>query len=438
MSESRRRGGTRLWVVPPGLMTHEEPFEGYRVLDEVRSAAGVTLWEFIRDIDLWSTTDNDGRARLFATGSARRRRERIAALDEAVELRAPLESVGRAMEGRVRSPGALMSQACHALAEWAEQQGLPQTALAFAQSAALATPDLAPPAYFVGQLARRNAEYRRAETWYRRTLGLARRRDDWRHYGLACLGLGNLNRQRGDYPTARSWYLRALRVARRNGLLDVRALALHDLFCVAANRQQVEEAEIWAERALRELLRVYGRGHARLEALAHDVARFYLLTGRNRQALHVFRGVLPRISRISERRMVSSNMALAAARVGDRLTFATKWSETWRLVDEYEDVERVAESLVSLAEGALEMGDPDRAQLAATHALRIATQRNEAEQRLAAEQVLDSLRRTRVRPRLEAPSPDEVADAAFAEEVPSFAESLVEALGGAPAIDYTD
>ena len=37
-----------------------------------------------------------------------------------------------------------------------------QTALAFAQSAALATPDLAPPAYFVGQLARRNAELQEA------------------------------------------------------------------------------------------------------------------------------------------------------------------------------------------------------------------------------------------------------------------------------------
>ena len=29
----------RLWVVPPGLMTYDEPFEGYRVLDEMRSAA---------------------------------------------------------------------------------------------------------------------------------------------------------------------------------------------------------------------------------------------------------------------------------------------------------------------------------------------------------------------------------------------------------------
>jgi tetratricopeptide (TPR) repeat protein len=427
MSESRRRSGTRLWVVPPGLMTHEEPFEGYRVLDEVRNEAGVTLWEFIRDIDLWSSSGGDGRARLFTKGSARRRRERIAALEAAVELRTPLEAVGRAMEGRVRSPGALMSQACHSLACWAEQQGLPQTALAFAQSAALAAPDEAAPAYFVGRLARRNAEYRRAETWFRRTLGLARRSDDWKHYGLACLGLGNLNRQRGDYPTARSWYVRALRVARRRGLLDVRALALHDLFCVAANRELVDEANLWERRAFR----AYGPGNPRLDALAHDVARFRLLTRRDEEALQVFRALLPRIHRITARRLVASNMALAAARVNDRRTFAAMWSETWRLVDEFEDAERVAESLVSLAEGALELGDPDRAQLAASHALRVANQRNEAEQRLAAERVLDSLRRTRVRvPAQGALSPDDdAADAVPAEEVPTFVDHLVAALG---------
>src|SRR4051794_41050047 len=57
MAERRpKRGGSRparLWVVPPGLMTYDEPFEGYRVLDEMRSGAGVTLWEFLRDADLW-------------------------------------------------------------------------------------------------------------------------------------------------------------------------------------------------------------------------------------------------------------------------------------------------------------------------------------------------------------------------------------------------
>ena len=434
----RSRRTSRLWVVPPGLMTHEEPFEGYRVLDEVRTGAGVTLWEFLRDIDLWSTTPFESRVRLFAPGAGKRRRERIMALGAARELRPALETIGRALEGRIRTPGAgaQLTQACHALSRWAGEQGLPHTALAFAQSAALATPDEPAPAYVVGLLARRSAEYRRAETWFRRTLALARRAGDWNHYGLACIGLGNLNRQRGDYPTARNWYVKALRIARRRALWDVRPMAMHDLFCVAASGGQVSDAEAWAGRAFR----AYGRRHPRLVVLAHDVARFWLENGRNEDALRVFRAVLPHITRISERRVVTSNMAQAAAVLGDRLTFATMWSETWRLVDEYEDQERVAESLVALGEGALALGDPDRAQLAATQALKIASQRNESELRLAAERVLEGLRRARVAARMRRePAPAAPADeASAAGEVPNFVDSLVEALTTAYAGGFAE
>jgi tetratricopeptide (TPR) repeat protein len=430
----RSRRTARLWVVPPGLMTHEEPFEGYRVLDEVRSGAGVMLWEFLRDIDLWSTTEADSRTRLFTPGSARRRRERIERMEAARELRTPLEAVSRALEGRVRAPATHLTQACHALSRWAGEQGLPHTSLAFAQSAALATPEEPGPAYGVGLLARRNAEYRRAETWFRRTLALARRSCDWNYYGLACIGLGNLNRQRGDYPSARGWYVKALRVSRRRALWDVRAMALHDLFCVAANRGEVEEAEQWARRAFR----AYGRRHQRLVVLAHDVARFWLLAGRDEDALRVFRVVLPHITHISERRLVASNMGQAAARVGDRLTFAAMWSETWRLVDEFEDSERVAESLVSLAEGALELGDPDRAQLAASHALKVANVRNEAEQRLAAERVLQSLRRARVGVPKRSQAPALAEPAPPAEESPTFVDHLVEALTAPVAREFPE
>jgi tetratricopeptide (TPR) repeat protein len=438
MAERRPQRGSsrpaRLWVVPPGLMTYDEPFEGYRVLDEMRSAAGVTLWEFLRDADLWSTTPPESRGRLFVSGLARRRRERLAALGSARELRQQLEAVGRALDGRARNPAAQLTQACNALSRWAGEQGLPHTALAFAHSAALATPDEPSPAYAVGQLARRSAEYRRAETWFRRTLGLARRTADWNYYGLACLGLGTLFRQRGDYPMARLWYVKALRVSRRRGLWDVRPLALHDLFCVAANGGEAEEAEGWARRAFR----AYGRRHPQLVALAHDIARFWLTCGRFDEALQVFRAVLPHFVRLHDRRLITSNMGLAAAGMGDRLTFAAMWSETWRLVDEYEDTTAVAEALVALAQGAVALGDPDRAQLAASHALKVAIQRHEAEHRLAAERVLESLRSVRVgvRTQVQPPPPEPAGDSA--EGGLDFAEHLVAALSAPLAVDLTE
>jgi tetratricopeptide (TPR) repeat protein len=391
-TEKRSRRTSRRWVVPPGLLSNDEPFPGFRVLDELRSGVGVALWQFLRDADLWSTTAPEHRGRLFEPRAARRRRERLAVLEHGHEIRRPLEALSRALDARQRQSGILVMRACQTLSRWAGEQGLPRTALAFAQSAAIATPERASAAYLVGLLSRRNAEYRRAETWFRRTLALARRSGDWRYYGLACIGLGNLHRQRGDYPTARMWFVRALRTSRRKALWDVRPAALHDLFCIAANGSQYEEADGWARRAFR----AYGPQHPRLVVLAHDVARFWLDQERFEEALRVFRAVLPHIDRVPERRLVMSNMARAAAGMGDRRTFAVMWQDTWRLVDEYDDTEGVPDALVTLAEGAAALGDPDRGQLAASYALRTAIQRKENEHRLAAERVLEKMRTVRM------------------------------------------
>ncbi|HET7231216.1 MAG TPA: tetratricopeptide repeat protein [Longimicrobium sp.] len=419
----RPRNTERRWIVPPGLLSNDEPFPGFRVLDEVRSGLGVTLWQFLRDTELWSNTPPEQRMRIFAPRAARRRRERMATLGQTRELRRPLEALSRALDARQRQSGIRVMRACQALSRWAGEQGLPHTALAFAQSAAVATPERAAAAYQVGLLSRRNAEYRRAETWFRRTLALARRGHDWRYYGLACIGLGNLHRQRGDYPTARTWFIRALRCSRRNAVWDVRPMAMHDLFCVAVTGGQHDEAEAWARRAFR----AYGPRHPRLVVLAHDVARFWLNDGRYDDALKVFRAVLPHISRIPERRLVTSNMASAAAGLGDRLAFAGMWQDTWRLVDEHEDTEGVPNALVTLAQGAARLGDPDRGQLAASHALKVAIQRKENEHRLAAERVLESMRTVRVGV-FTRPEPRAEADEAAEGTEPDFATQLVEVL----------
>jgi tetratricopeptide (TPR) repeat protein len=419
---SSPRRTARQWIIPPGLTATGEPFEGFRVLEEVPGQLGVTLWQYARDVELWSTTPPETRHRLFVAGQSQRRRERTAALRSMGELRLPLLSLSRAIERRTHNAGAQVTRACAAVSRWAEDQGLPRTALAFAQSAALATPDQAGPALAVGVLARRAGEPRRAETWFRRALGLARRRHDWRYYGLASLGLGSVAMQRGDHVAARGWFVRALRISRRYALWDVRPLALHQLFTAAVRTGDAENAEAFAQRALK----AYGAGHPRLVALAHDVAAFWLAAGRFDEALHAYRAVLPRVSEIVERRRVASGMARAAAGVGDRLTFATMWSETWRLVDEFGEGEGVAAALLALAEGAALLGDPDRGQMAAAHAHRIATQRDEAGVRTAAEKLMESLRTVRrgyaARNRGPAPPPEPPRPA------PDFAAELVEAL----------
>jgi hypothetical protein len=201
----KRSRRTRLWVIPPGLRAGDEPFESYRVLEEVRAGVGVTLWQVLRDTDLWSITPPEVRSRLFAPALVRRRRASMTELGLAREVRIPLDKIGRALEGRTRNnPGTQVTRACQALSRWAGDHGMPRTALAFAQSAALATPDQAGPAYLVGLLARRNAEYRRAETWFRRALGLARRSEDWPAWGSAtCTASGATIPRRASGTSAR-------------------------------------------------------------------------------------------------------------------------------------------------------------------------------------------------------------------------------------------
>jgi hypothetical protein len=221
------------------------------------------------------------------------------------------------------------------------------------------------------------------------------------------------------------WLVRALRTARRKGLWDVRPMAMHDLFCLAVHGHHRDEAEGWARRAFR----AYGPQHPRLVALAHDTARFWLNDGRHHDALRVFRAVLPHIERIPERRLVMSNMASAAAGLGDRLAFANMWQETWRLIDEHEDTEAVPNALVTLAEGAAMLGDPDRGQLAASHALKVAIQRKENEHRLDAERVLESLRTVRMGV-ITSPGPRAAAPVQADDAEPDFVSDLVDALNG--------
>ncbi|HYJ80749.1 MAG TPA: hypothetical protein VEW03_14135, partial [Longimicrobiaceae bacterium] len=159
---AQTRRSPRPWVVPPGLMARAEPFDGFEVLDELRSALGLLLWQCLRDAGLWAATPAEGRARLFAPGALGHRRERIRALAGEAALRAPLETLAGVLDGHRGAAASELTAASAAVSEWAARSGLPRTALAFAQGAATASPGEPGPAYAVGLLARRAAEHRRA------------------------------------------------------------------------------------------------------------------------------------------------------------------------------------------------------------------------------------------------------------------------------------
>ena len=422
--ETKRRS-PRPWVVPPGLLLQDEPFEGYHVLDETRSELGLLLWQSLRDVDLWAAARPEARAALFAAGSLRRRTERIESeVNEEDPVRPLLEAMARLLAAPDRVPELEVSEACEELSRWASDRGLPRTAMAFALRAAFAAPDEAGPAYLVGLVARRAADYRRAESWFRRALALGRRNRDWRYYGLAHLGLANLHMQRGDAPKARVRLLRALRTARRHGLWTVKPYALHDLFVITATGDDPQLAAQYARSAYR----AYGRRHPRLPVLAHDVAWFWMLQGRFERSLQVFQAVARHITRPVERMLVLSNIARTAGGAGQFAVFDRAWHEVWRMVDDRTDRERVAEALVNLAHGAASLGAVVRLEMAASYALTVASRRGEAQERLAAEALLAASRDPA--PREEEPPAAEAPDPAPDSEW--LAHELVEALREVP------
>lgn len=417
----RSRRSPRPWVVPPGLLVLDEPFEGYQVLEELRTEVGVLLWQCLRDVDLWAYAAPGERAGLFQPGALHHRMGRIEAeVDPAVPARPLLERFCHllATPGDVRAME--LSELCESTSRWASEQGLPQTALAFAQRSAMAAPDQPRPAYIVGLVARRAADYRRAETWFRRALALSRRSRDWRHYGLAHMGLANLSLQRGDAPSARARLLKALRAARRYGLWSIKPLVLHDLFCIEATGDDPDRAEGFALSAFRS----YGRRHPRLPVLAHDIARFWTMQGQYHRAMATFRAVLPYIVRPPERMLAIANMGHAAGGAGDRELFDASWKEVWRIIDERDDRERAAEALINLALGAQALGETVRQEMAASYAFTIARRRSEGRERVKAEELVEDARRagSRRRAASERPAPFQ----GRCSEV--LAEELVEAL----------
>jgi len=361
---SRRRRPGRPQAPPPALMSDGATFEGSLLLHEGSGFQAILLWQSFRDVLLWAGAADHERGLLFREGAEAARLGLL--LDPAVEgsLRAPLVTLAGVLRNDGSATREEVASACQRISRWAEERGMPQTAISFAQAAAVAEPRNAAHAYRVGLLCRESAEYARAETWFRRAIGLARKTDP-EMYGLAHVGLGNIHRNRGSYEPARIAYQWAVWVARRKGLRNLRVMALHNLFSIAVEQVQVAEAE----RLARLAYRAYPSTHPRLPALAHDVASFWMLQGCFARALPVFQAVLQLIHEPSERLLVLSNIARAAGGAGHRQEFVDAWVESWRIIDRNISTERVCSAILNLAYGSASLGDRERKELAARYAL---------------------------------------------------------------------
>ena len=416
------RRTARRWRTPPAITQGSEAFEGLGVLDEIGGPPGLVLWQALRDVGLWAALEPEERGEVFVPGADAALAAMVRAAGVDVQLEPPLAAVVRLLADPGGTPGEAVEAACRGISGWADAHGHLATSIAFAQAAALAVPRNAGAACAVGRLARRRAEYARAETWFRRSIALARQSGDWAAYAQAFSGLGNLYLQRGNYPAARRFQVRSLRAARRHSLRPIQGAAMHDLFVIAAGSNQPGDAERYA----REAFHLYGAGHERLAALAADIAYYWMERGYFAPAHAVFEALLPHLQRPDERLTGLANTARAAAGAGERRRFEESWDEAWGAVTRGEPGAGAAQVLLELARGAAQLGEGERAQRAAERAVGLAGARGESRTLLAAEAVLDAAWRGRAG--LAAPAPPSPAAAA---ETDAFAADLVRTLHAA-------
>jgi tetratricopeptide (TPR) repeat protein len=385
------RRTARRWRTPPAITSGLEAFEGLAVLDEIGGPLGFLLWQAARDVALWAQFPPEERPGLFAPGADAALQGLIRSAGVDVQLESPLMTIVRMVAAPETARAETVELQCQHIAHWADLHNHPATAIAFAQAAALTVPHDAGAAYAVGKIARRRAEYARAETWYRRAIALARQSGDWSSYALAFSGLGNLYMQRGNFPAARRFHVRALRAARRHSLRPIQGSALHDLFVIAAGGNHRDDAERYARGAFES----YGPDHPRLPALANDIAYFWVERGHFAPALTVFEALLPHLTRQEDRLVCLANIVRAAAGAGERRQFEQTWDEVWDGLSRDEGTESAAQVLLELAHGAAQLGEFERAERAADRAVKTARERGEGKTLLTAESVLDSVRRSR-------------------------------------------
>jgi tetratricopeptide (TPR) repeat protein len=415
------RRTARRWRTPPAITTGAEAFEGMAVLDEIAGPLGFLLWQAARDVVLWAGFGPEEREGLFEPGADALLHGLIRSVGVDVQLESPLMTIVRMIGSPETARAETVELACQHIAHWADIHGHAASAIAFAQAAALTVPYDAGAAYAVGRIARRRAEYARAETWFRRAIALARQSGDWTSYALAFSGLGNLYMQRGSYPAARRFHIRALRAARRHSLRPIQGSALHDLFVIAAAGNKEEDAERYARGAFES----YGPDHPRLPALANDIAFFWVERGHFAPALTVFEALLPHMTRQEDRLVCLANIVRAAAGAGERKQFEQTWDDVWDGLTRDPATENAAQVLVELAHGAAQLGEHERAERAADRAVKTARERGEAKTLMTAEAVLDSVRRSRGargRAAAEAPRPE------APHETEMFATDLVRSL----------
>jgi tetratricopeptide (TPR) repeat protein len=360
-------------IPPPPCWRPDEkggPF-GSGVLRECDGGLGLALWLGLRRVWTWCEAAPRRRRKLGTADTADRRDHWQSAKSAAPELSPPLCT----LELLARTPGdvspAQLSGACDAIHRWADDQGLLDTAVHFAEAAARAWPESAERACSAGRICRRAALPQRSAAWFFRAYPLALANGDREQAVRALLGYGALMKDLGRLSEARILFRRAARRAARTGRRRQAAEAYHDLMALSAEGGDLQEVQAYAGRALD----LYPLHSPRLPYLAHDFA-FVLMRRRLYTVAYPLLEAFLRV--VPGRNLLPGLGTFAWAAAGCGLPNRFEDAERRVLQILAEDEEYAAAACLHLAEGARLLQRWPRAASHARAALAAAQRRQDA------------------------------------------------------------
>ena len=350
---------------------------GLDAMAELPADAGVIAWRVLRTLLLWAAEDPDRRAALLDDAVMLEWEEKLLTQGFDPDLRMPLAViVGELARGDQAAAGRI-SWSCLCAADWALARNAPRTALAFAEAAAVVSPDQPRYAWVAGRMLRTYGRFKDSSQWLRRAVRAAARSGDWEAQARSLNGLGKTSMHRGDLRDAARFLQVALRVARRRRMRQAEAENLHDLFVVHFEMNDWAQAEEHARAAfeLYQQLR-----HHKLPMLVHDVAFLWINRGHFSRALDALRAVRPLMVHDEDRLRILSSAIRAAGALGEREYLGEMWAECWPLAMTLGNERRyAATALLQMGMGASSLSQWDRAREALEMAQSMAQLRGETD-----------------------------------------------------------
>jgi tetratricopeptide (TPR) repeat protein len=275
----------------------------------------VELWLVVRKARLFAKTPPGLRSGLFHRHLSEKVKRRRKALRVEIppELEASLQTFAD-LTSRRPVDAAALAAACAKVAEWAAQRSLEQTAVHFARAAAAVAPDDPTIANLSALMYRRAGDWKRAEQFYARAIGLAREHDNKIEYICGHIGSAALLYARGVKLRRAVKHLRtaARKAAKEKGSLWLASHALHDSMLLLVQREQFPAAEIVARRAAE----LYPLHDSRFPFFVADFAFVQLEQNRHSTAAPLLQLCLRTIEEPAVRCLIMSLLARAYAGIG--------------------------------------------------------------------------------------------------------------------------